>query len=105
MIPSEKKLSLDPKHKIYFLSNDFPGLTQRTTKDIKPGETPGPNRRTYGSALSGKFLDRSIFFGSIALFFHSEPDLPTVYRFVAVWSLLQGFNSPSELPIFLTLEL
>ena len=28
-----------------------------------------PNRRTYGPALSGKFLDRSIFYGSIALFF------------------------------------
>jgi len=64
-----KKLALDSKHKIYFLSNDFPGLTQRTTKDIKPGEAPGPNRRTYGPALSGKFLDKSIFFGSIALFF------------------------------------
>jgi hypothetical protein len=64
-----KKLALDSKHKIYFLSNDFPGLTQRTTKDIKPGEIPGPNRRTYGPALSGKFLDKSIFFGSIALFF------------------------------------
>jgi hypothetical protein len=63
-----KKLALDPKHKIYFLSNDFPGLTRRTTKDIKPDETPLPNRRTYGPALSGKFLDRSIFFGSIALF-------------------------------------
>ena len=63
------KLPLDPKHKIYFLSNDFPGLTQRTTKDIKPGELPVPNRRTYGPALSGKFLDRSIFLGSIALFF------------------------------------
>ena len=63
------KLPLDSKHKIYFLSNDFPGLTQRTTKDIKPGEIPGPNRRTYGPALSGKFLDKSIFFGSITLFF------------------------------------
>ncbi len=66
---SGNKLPLDPKHKIYFLSNDLPGLTRRTTKDIKPGETPVPNRRTYGPALSGKFLDRSIFFGSIALFF------------------------------------
>jgi hypothetical protein len=27
-----------------------------------------PNRRTYGPALSGKFLDRCIFFGSMALF-------------------------------------
>src|SRR5665647_458702 len=61
------KLLLDPKHKIYFLSNDMPGLTRRTTKDIKPGEIPVPNRRTYGPALSGKFLDRCIFFGSIAL--------------------------------------
>jgi hypothetical protein len=61
------KLPLDPKHKIYFLSNDLPGLTRRTTKDIKPGETPVPNRRTYGPALSGKFLDRCIFFGSIAI--------------------------------------
>ena len=61
------KLPLDPKHKIYFLSNDLPGLTRRTTKDIKPGETPVPNRRTYGPALSGKYLDRCIFFGSIAL--------------------------------------
>ena len=61
------KLPIDPKHRIYFLSNDLPGLTRRTTKDIKPGETPVPNRRTYGPALSGKFLDRCIFFGSIAL--------------------------------------
>jgi hypothetical protein len=61
------KLPLDPKHKIYFLSNDLPGLTRRTTKDIKPGEVPVPNRRTYGPALSGKFLDRCIFFGSIGL--------------------------------------
>src|SRR5271157_2999818 len=61
------KLPLDPKHKIYFLSNDLPGLTRRTTKDIKPGETPVPNRRTYGPALSGKFLDKCIFFGSIAI--------------------------------------
>jgi len=61
------KLPLDPKHKIYFLSNDFPGLTRRTTKDIKPGEVPVPNRRVYGPALSGKFLDRCIFFGSLAL--------------------------------------
>jgi hypothetical protein len=62
------KLPLDPKHRIYFLSNDLPELTRRTTKDIKPGEVPVPNRRTYGPALSGKFLDRSIFFGSIAIF-------------------------------------
>jgi len=61
------KLPLDPKHKIYFLSNDLPGLTRRTTKDIKPGEVPVPNRRTYGPALSGKYLDRCIFFGSIGL--------------------------------------
>jgi hypothetical protein len=27
-----------------------------------------PNRRTYGPALSGKYLDRCIFFGSIAIF-------------------------------------
>jgi len=61
------KLPLDPKHKIYFLSNDLPGLTRRTTKDIKPGEVPVPNRRTYGPALSGKYLDRCIFIGSIGL--------------------------------------
>jgi hypothetical protein len=61
------KLELDPKQRIYFLQNDLPGLTRRTTKDIKPGEKPLPNRRTYGPALSGKFLDRSIFFGSAAL--------------------------------------
>jgi hypothetical protein len=63
------RLPVDPKHKhrIYFLQNDLPGLTRRTTKDIKPGEVPVPNRRTYGPALSGKFLDRCIFFGSIAL--------------------------------------
>jgi LexA-binding, inner membrane-associated putative hydrolase len=61
------KLTLDPKHKIYFLANDLPGLTRRTPKEIKPGETPVPNRRTYGPALSGKFLDRCIFFGSIAI--------------------------------------
>jgi hypothetical protein len=61
------KLELDPKHRIFFLQNDLPGLTRRTTKDIKPGEKPLPNRRTYGPALSGKFLDRSLFFGSAAL--------------------------------------
>jgi hypothetical protein len=61
------KLELDPKNRIYFLQNDLPGLTRRTTKDIKPGEKPLPNRRTYGPALSGKFLDRSLFFGSAAL--------------------------------------
>jgi hypothetical protein len=61
------RLELDSKHKIYFLQNDLPGLTRRTTKDIKPGEMPLPNRRTYGPALSGKFLDRSLFFGSAAL--------------------------------------
>ncbi len=61
------KLALDPKHKIYFLSNDLPGLTRRTTKDIRPGEIPMPNRRTYGPALSGKFLDKCIFYGSIAI--------------------------------------
>jgi hypothetical protein len=61
------KLPLDANHKIYFLSNDLPGLTRRTTKDIKPGEVPVPNRRTYGPALSGKYLDRCIFFGSMAL--------------------------------------
>jgi len=62
-----KKLDLDPKHRIFFLQNDLPGLTRRTTKDIKPGEKPMPNRRTYGPALSGKFLDRSIFYGSAAV--------------------------------------
>jgi len=63
-----KKLPLDPKHKIYFLSNDFPGLARRTTKDIKPGEISVPNRRTYGPALLRKYLDRCIFFGSLAIF-------------------------------------
>jgi hypothetical protein len=62
------KLAHDLKHRIYFLQNDLPALTRRTTKDIKPGEVPVPNRRTYGPALSGKFLDRCIFFGCIALF-------------------------------------
>ena len=61
------RLELDPKHRIYFLQNDLPGLTRRTIKDIKPGEKPMPNRRTYGPALSGKLLDRSLLFGSAAL--------------------------------------
>jgi hypothetical protein len=61
------KIQHDSKHRIYFLQNDLPGLTRRTTKDIKPGEIPEPNRRTYGPALSGKFLDRSIFYGSVSL--------------------------------------
>ena len=52
------KLTLDPKHKIYFLSNDMPGLTRRTTKDIKPGEIPVPNRRTYGGLQ--QFIDFSM---------------------------------------------
>jgi hypothetical protein len=28
------RMELDPKHKIYFLQNDMPGLTRKTTKDI-----------------------------------------------------------------------
>ena len=33
-----KRLALDPKQKIYLLQNELPVLTEKTTKDIKPGE-------------------------------------------------------------------
>jgi hypothetical protein len=57
------KLALDPKHKIYFLSNDLPGLTRRTTKDIKPGKHLSQIeeltvQRSQGNILTGaSFLD------------------------------------------------
>jgi hypothetical protein len=62
-----KRLPLDPKEKIYLLQNELPVLTEKTTKDIKPGETTMPWRRTYGPALSGGLFDQGLFIGSIAL--------------------------------------
>jgi hypothetical protein len=64
------RLELDPKHKIYLLQNELPVLTEKTTKDLKPGERERtlPWRRTYGPALSGRLLDQGILFGSAALF-------------------------------------
>lgn len=63
-----KRTELDPKQKIYLLQNELPVLTEKTTKDIKPGETTKPWRRTYGPALSGGLFDQGIFFGSVSLF-------------------------------------
>src|SRR5271157_4859771 len=62
-----KRLALDPKQKIYLLQNELPVLTEKTTKDIKPGEQMLPWRRTYGPALSGRLFDQGVFIGSIAL--------------------------------------
>jgi hypothetical protein len=62
------RLALDPKHKIYLLQNELPVLTEKTTKDIKPGERTMPWRRSYGPALSGRLLDQGILFGSAAIF-------------------------------------
>jgi hypothetical protein len=62
-----KRLPLDPKQKIYLLQNELPVLTEKTTKDIKPGEQTLPWRRTYGPALSGKLFDQGLFIGSITL--------------------------------------
>jgi hypothetical protein len=62
-----KRLELDPKHKVYLLQNELPVLTEKTTKDIKPGETMMPWRRTYGPALSGGLFDQGVFIGSAAL--------------------------------------
>jgi predicted membrane channel-forming protein YqfA (hemolysin III family) len=94
------KLELDPKHRIYFLQNDLPGLTRRTTKDIKPGEKPLPNRRTYGPALSGKFLDRSLFFGSAALTL-----LLLLFSALGFQQFIDltfnGFNLPLVLPLII----
>jgi archaellum biogenesis protein FlaJ (TadC family) len=42
-------------------------LTEKTTKDIKPGEEMLPWRRTYGPALSGRLFDQGVFIGSITL--------------------------------------
>ncbi len=61
------RMELDPKHKIYFLQNELPVLTKKTTKDLKPGRQTLPWRRTYGPALSGRLLDQGIFLGSLAL--------------------------------------
>ncbi len=63
------RLELDPKHKIYLLQNELPVLTEKTTKDLKPGEQTLPWRRTYGPALSGRLFDQGIFLGSVALTF------------------------------------
>jgi hypothetical protein len=63
-----KRQELDPKQKIYLLQNELPVLTEKTTKDIKPGETTTPWRRTYGPALSGGLFDQGVFIGSVALF-------------------------------------
>jgi amino acid transporter len=62
-----KRQELDPNHKVYLLQNELPVLTEKTTKDIKPGEIMMPWRRTYGPALSGGLLDQGIVIGSIAL--------------------------------------
>lgn len=63
-----ERLQLDPTHKIYLLQNELPVLTEKTTKDLKPGERTLPWRRTYGPALSGRLFDQGVFFGSAALF-------------------------------------
>jgi hypothetical protein len=61
------KMELDRKNRIYFVQNEIPVLTEKTTKDLKPNVQPQPWRRTYGPALSGKLLDKGIFVGSGAL--------------------------------------
>jgi membrane-bound metal-dependent hydrolase YbcI (DUF457 family) len=61
------RLELDPNQKIYLLQNELPVLTEKTTKDLKPGERTLPWRRTYGPALSGRLFDQGVFFGSAAL--------------------------------------
>jgi hypothetical protein len=63
-----KRMELDPKEKIYLLQDELPVLTEKTTKDIKPGEETLPWRRTYGPALSGRLFDQGVFLGSIAIF-------------------------------------
>jgi len=63
-----KRMELDPKEKIYLLQDELPVLTEKSTKDIKPGEETLPWRRTYGPALSGRLFDQGIFIGSVALF-------------------------------------
>jgi len=62
-----KKLDLDPTQKIFFIQNEMPALTQKTTDDLKPENKSSPWRRTYGPALSGRTLDQGIFYGSAAL--------------------------------------
>lgn len=62
-----KKMDLEPKYKIFFIQNEMPVLTQKTTEDLKPENVSRPWRRTYGPALSGRILDQGIFYGSAAL--------------------------------------
>lgn len=62
-----KKTDLDPTQKIFFIQNEMPVLTQKTTEDLKPGTDSRPWRRTYGPALSGRTLDQGIFYGSAVL--------------------------------------
>ncbi len=66
---SGNRMELDPKHKIYFVQNEVPSLTQKTTADLKPSDRPRPWRRTYGPALSGGLLDQGICVGSVVLTF------------------------------------
>ena len=61
------RMELDPRHKIYFLQNELPMLTEKTTKDLKPDQKTLPWRRSYGPALSGRILDKGILAGSAAL--------------------------------------
>lgn len=61
------KIESDPKNKVYFVQNEIPVLTEKTTKDLKSDTQSRPWRRTYGPALSGRLLDKGIFLGSGAL--------------------------------------
>ena len=56
---NENRKVLDPKNKIfYFLQEEWPQLTEKTTRDIKPNAQPLPWRRTYGPALPDGCLTR-----------------------------------------------
>ncbi|MHB1908956.1 MAG: metal-dependent hydrolase [Nitrososphaerales archaeon] len=92
------RMDLDPEKKIYFLQNEMPVLTEKTTKDLKPSGKTLPWRRTYGPALSGRLLDQGVFFGSLVLtlvlFFFSA--LGT-YQFIDL--TIRPVNLPFDIPL------
>lgn len=94
-----ERLELDPTRKIYLLQNELPVLTEKTTKDLKPGERTVPWRRTYGPALSGRLFDQGVFYGSVALFllllFFSALGL---HQFIDLSPLEQPLNLSFAIP-------
>jgi hypothetical protein len=86
------RMELDPNQKIYLLQNELPVLTEKTTKDIKPGGKTLPWRRTYGPALSGRLFDQGVFFGSAVL------TLLWLFSVFGIQQLIDLLDRPVNLP-------